>query len=136
MSVRLRERKPSKMEVQTKAYDLAAYTIAAAGNEKVVPKRYRWSIGEKIIDAALEITGHVDIANSMMLTNPDEAKLRHLEQRCAIANTFKLLTMVNTARRLSGFDEQRHMFWVGLVKEEQELLRGWMDSDRKRLKVI
>jgi hypothetical protein len=54
MSVRKRERKESKMDVQTKATDLAAYTIDNALKEKIVPKRDRWALGTRLVDTALE----------------------------------------------------------------------------------
>lgn len=124
------------MDVQTKAYDLAAYTIEAAGNEKVVAKRNRWSLGNRLVDTALELAGHIDNANSMLLNREDDAAERRMEQRRALAATFRLMTLVNTARRLSHFDGDKHLHWTELVKEEQELLRGWMESDRKRIKEL
>ena len=132
MSVRKRERKESKMDVQTKATDLAAYTIDNALKEKIVPKRDRWAMGTRLVDTALEMTTRIDTANTLRLDNEEEARQRRMEQRLALSATFRLMTLVHIARRLTHFDEAVHKHWTELVKEEQELLRGWMDSDRKR----
>ena len=134
MSVLKNERKPSKMEVQTKAYDLAAYTIKAAGNEKVVAKHNRWAIGKQLADVALLIVRNIDLANSMNLDFPVEAEKRRVFQDTALALTFNLISLIHVARSLSNFDMDKHKHWIGLVLEEQRLLRGWIDSDRKRLK--
>lgn len=120
------------MDVQTKATDLAAYTIDNALKEKIVPKRDRWALGTRLVDTALEMATRIDTANTLRLDNEDEAKQRHMEQRLALASTFRMMTLIHTARRLTHFDEAVHKHWTELVKEEQELLRGWMDSDRRR----
>lgn len=73
MSVRKWERKPSLMEVQLKAIDLLAYTIQQAANERVVPKRHRWSVGTRLIDCALDAALHIDIANTLDLFDASQA---------------------------------------------------------------
>lgn len=120
------------MDVQTKANDLAAYTIDNALKEKIVPKRDRWALGTRLVDTALEMATRIDTANTLRLDNEEEARQRRIEQRMALTATFRLMTLVHIARRLTHFDESVHKHWTELVNEEQELLRGWMDSDRKR----
>lgn len=132
MSVRKNERKESKMDVQTKAIDLSVYTIDNALKEKIIPKRDRWALGSRVVDTALELVTRIDTANSLRLDNNEEAGQRHMEQKLALAATYKLMTLVYIIRRLTHFDESVHKHWTELVKELQELLRGWIDSDRKR----
>lgn len=132
MSVRKSERKPSKMEVQTRAYELAAYTIRTAGSEKVVPKHHRWAIGNCLVQLALDLAQHIDFANTLSLDEPAERERRSLEQRLALAASFALLTAIHTAHAIAHFDADRLAHWVGLVLEVQRLLKGWRDSDRRR----
>ena len=132
MTVRKNERKPSKMEVQNKAYELAAYTIQTAGNERVVPKHHRWAIGNRLFQIAMDIAEHIDMANSLDLAVPAEREQRSLEQRNALAKTFALMTAIHVAHELSRFDAQKQAHWIGLVLEVQRLLKGWRDSDRRR----
>lgn len=120
------------MDVQSKAGELAAYTIGNALKEKIVPKRDRWALGTRLVDTALELATRIDTANTLRLDHPEEAARRLLEQRLALAATFRLMTLVHTARSLTHFDEAVHRHWTELVGEEQGLLRGWMDSDRRR----
>ena len=39
-----------------------------------------------------------------------------------------------TSRAITHFKERIHKHFIELVSEEQELLSGWMDSDRRRSK--
>ena len=56
MTVVAAQRRPNeRMEVQTQATELAAYTIQAAGNEHVCPKHHRWSLGARLTDSALAV---------------------------------------------------------------------------------
>ena len=134
MSVRRSERKPSKMDVQTKAAELAKYTIDNALKERIVPKRDRWALGNRLVDTALEIATRIDSANTLRLDSIEEASQRRLEQRMALSATFRMMTLIHTARAITHFEERIHKHWTELVSEEQELLRGWMDSDRRRSK--
>ena len=133
MTVRKNERKPSKMEVQNKAYELAAHTIQMAGNESVVPKHHRWAMGNHLFKIAMSIAEHIDMANSLDLFVPSEREQRSLEQSLALAKMFSLRTAIHTAHELSKFDDEKQKHWIGLVLEVQKLLKGWRESDRQRV---
>ena len=60
MSVPEGKRTESKLEVQTKAKQLAVYTVGICGNEKYFPKRDRWIITNRIVSTVLEIMEKVD----------------------------------------------------------------------------
>lgn len=133
MTVRKSERKESRMEVQLKAVELVAYTLQKAANEKVVPKRDRWALGLRLFDTALDIAAFIDTANSMDINDDDEARERRLSQRKALAATYRLMTLVHTAASLRQIGDA-YQHWTTLVMDTQRLLRGWMDSDRRRVR--
>jgi hypothetical protein len=68
MSVPEGKRTESKLEVQTKAKELALYTVTVCGNEKVFPKRDRWVITNRIVSTALTIMEEVDTANDIYVS--------------------------------------------------------------------
>lgn len=70
MSVPKSKRGTSKLEVITKANELATHTIHICSNESCFPKRYRWCITAKIVDAAVEISRLINMANSVYV-NPE-----------------------------------------------------------------
>ena len=57
MSVVKSKRTKGKMEVITKAHDLAEHTVRICSNEKNFPKRYRWCITAKVVDSAIRFLG-------------------------------------------------------------------------------
>ena len=132
MSVREPERKEGRMEVQTLAAKLVSYTVAEASKEKVVSKRNRWSIGDRLVGSALDLATHIDVANSLNLDLPDEAERRRSEQDMAIAKAFSLRTLVYVAREQSHFDGDKHAYWTGLVDEVVKLIKAWRESDTRR----
>ena len=67
MSVPEGKRTESKLEVQTKARELAKYTTEICSNEKVFPKRDRWCITNRIVNVVLTIMEEVDTAHGKLM---------------------------------------------------------------------
>lgn len=139
MSVPKSKRGTSKLEVITKANELATHTIHICSNESCFPKRYRWCITAKIVDAAVEISRLINMANSVYV-NPESEhwkadwELRRGYQVQALAQTYSLLTMMDIAYRTFGIEGSKMDYWTGLVINVQNLLRNWKRSDENRYK--
>lgn len=103
------------------------------------PKRYRWCITAKIVDAAVEISRLINMANSVYV-NPESEhwkadwELRRGYQVQALAQTYSLLTMMDIAYRTFGIEGSKMDYWTGLVINVQNLLRNWKRSDENRYK--
>ena len=134
MSVPKPEREEHPMDVQLAAIALAKYTMEEAEKETVVSKRSRWSLGDRMIDAALDAAGHLDIANSMKLEIPEEARERLVRQDMANANLFRLKTLIRIARERKLFPSKKEESWVRMVTDVQRMLGAWKESDRNRKK--
>lgn len=132
MSVHKAEQYESKMDVQTFAAALVDYTITEANKENVVAKRNHWSIGERLINAALDAAVAIDMANSMRIEIAEEARIRLVQQDLALAAIFRLKILIQVARNISGFAAQKQMHWTRLATNVQKLVTGWKDSDRLR----
>lgn len=133
MSVPKSKRGKSELEVVTKANDLATYTIHICSNEKCFPKRYRWCITAKIVDAAVDISRYIIMANSVFVgSDPAMYKLRKTYQTQALASTYSLLSMMDIAYRTFGIEGDRMESWTGKVIDVQTLLRNWKKSDDQR----
>lgn len=137
MSVVKSKRKSKKQPLQviTKANNLTTHTIRICSNENNFPKRYRWCITSKIVDAAVEIARNATIANSINADSDREMySLRKKYQTVALANTYSLLTLIDIAYNTFSLDGDKVDYWVGLVEEVQNLLRNWKRSDEQRYK--
>ena len=135
MSVPKSKRSTSDLEVITKSYELAAYTIQICSNEKHFPKRYRWCITNKIVETAIEISKYALCANSIYVGNDAEAyDLRLRYQTIALTDTYALLSLMQIAYRTFAIEGDRIDYWTGLVLEVQRLLRAWKQADGRRYK--
>lgn len=135
MSVPKSKRSTSDLEVITKSYELAAYTIHICSNEKHFPKRYRWCITNKIVETAIEISKYALCANSIYVGNDSEAyDLRRRYQTIALTDTYALLSLMQIAYRTFAIEGDRIDYWTGLVLEVQRLLRAWKQADGRRYK--
>ena len=134
MSVVKSKRGVGKMLVVTRSNELAVYTIRICSNEKSFPKRYRWCITNKLVEAALSINNCIVAANSVYVADGDDYayNLRRQYQTKALAETYALLSMIDIAYRTFGIESDRVEFWTRLVHEVQALLRNWRKSDNNR----
>jgi len=132
MSVVKNKRTESRLEVITRARELAAYTIKICSNEKNFPKRYRWCVTSKIVDSAIGINSLINKANSIYVKTDEDFKQRRECQVEAMSETYGMLTMMDIAYYTFGMDSKRIDHWTGLVLELQQLLRKWRDSDFDR----
>lgn len=134
MSVPVGKRTESKLAVQTKAKELALYTVTICGNEKIFPKRDRWILTNRIVTTTLEIMESVDVANSIYITTKGDFELRRKYQTIAFASTARLLGLMELAYVKYRIDSKRIRYWTQLVSDERSLIRKWGQSDKKRYK--
>ena len=136
MSVPKPERQQTLMEVQLEAIALATYTINEAEKDKIVSKRSRWSLGDRLITAALDIVTNIDMANTMRIDVVEEARERIVCQDKAIANIFQLKTLVRIARSKKLFESRIEEHWIRTATHVQDLITAWKESDRIRKRKI
>lgn len=134
MSVVKSKRDEGELVVVTKANELAMYTIKICSNETNFPKRYRWCITNKIVDAALEINNQIIKANSVFVKDQSDYELRKKYQTEGLAATYSLLSMIDIGYRIFGIDSKRIKHWTGLVLDVQNLMRNWRKRDIERYK--
>lgn len=136
MSVVKSKRGEGQLVVLTKASELAVYSIKICSNEKCFPKRYRWCITNKIVDAAVEISNNAVMANSVFVKDEFDYKLRKQYQTKALSSTYALLSMIDMAYRVFGIEAGRIEHWTRLTVEAQTMLRNWRKTDIERYKSL
>lgn len=132
MSVPEGKRTESKLEVQTKAKEMAKYTTEICSNEKVFPKRDRWILTNRIVTTALTIMEEVDMANDIHVTTGGDFEIRRNSQTIALANTAKLLGLMELAYIKYNIESSKIRHWTQLVSDTRELIKRWRQSDIKR----
>ncbi|MBQ0112134.1 MAG: hypothetical protein KBT03_03300 [Bacteroidales bacterium] len=128
MSVRVSERNNGKLMVLDKMSKLAVYTIHTLKKEKIIPKGYRWLISEKIANECLEAQCCMKRANSIYPKTASKELLNYriMQQNEAYAHLEALLMLIDNAYNLFEIEDRIIHFWVGLVVETENLLKGWI----------
>lgn len=134
MSVPEGKRTESKLAVQTKAIELADYTITICSNEKYFPKRYRWCLTNKIVDTATDIMSDINTANSIYVSTKGDYELRRQFQTRALAYTARLLGLMELAYIKFNISDKRIKHWTQLAIDVRELIKKWRKSDNYRYK--
>lgn len=137
MSVVAGNRSEGDLKVITVSGELCDYTLQITSNEKHFPKRYRWSITNRILQLTLDIDDHLIYANSVYVRPEDGSLLRRqTHQLEALELTNVLLRNIDRAYRRLGIDSDRIEYWTGLIKDLQRLIRGWYRKDKERYEAI
>lgn len=132
MSVPEGKRTESKLAVQTKAKELALYTVSICGNEKVFPKRDRWAVTNRIVSTALTIMEEVDVANDIFVSTKGDFELRRNSQTIALSSTAKMLGLMELAYIKYHIEGTRIQHWTQLVIEVRDLIKNWRKADKER----
>lgn len=137
MSVVAGKRSEGDLKVITVSGELCDYTLQITSAEKHFPKRYRWSITNRIVQTALDIDDHLIHANSVYV-RPDDGSLlrRQTHQLEALELTYVLLRNIDRAYRRFGVDSFNIEHWTALVMNLQRLIRGWYQKDKERYESI
>ena len=137
MSVVAGKRGEGDLKVITVSGDLCDYTLQITAAEKHFPKRYRWSITNRILQLTFDIDDHLVYANSVYVREGDGSLLRRqTHQLEALELTNVLLRNIDRAYRRLGIDSDRIEYWTGQIKELQRLIRGWYRKDKERYESI
>lgn len=94
-------------------------TFQITGSSRM-PKKYRFTLINRLQDTALEIYANIVTANDLNLQNPQEADERRKQQNSALTNIKLMEFYIKTA------------FKMGLVTSEQ--VAGRFNSDGREMK--
>ncbi len=134
MAVPEGKRTESKLEVLIKARELALYTSTVCNNNKIFPKRDRWLLTNKIVEASLVILEEVATANSIYVASPSDYIMRRDCQTKAFAYTSRILALIELAYMKYNFEDNRIVHWTRLCTDTRNLIRKWKKSDASRFK--
>ena len=131
-------RTPGRFDVLVKAKELVIYTIKVSNNEKHFPKKYRFTIVQKLQEKAMYILDCLTMANELNPSdkdgNIDEDIMtrRKLYQKEAYAACRSLLTQIDIAVELFDIDVSGVAYWTALCVEVKNKTNAWMSSDAAR----
>lgn len=143
MSVRSGDRTEGKLSVLVKSAKLKAYSLDLLRKEKIFPKSTRWLYANPIANAIRDIDGSIRMANAIYVTqnqdctyNKEELAIRYTEQIRAHGSVCMLYGLVEDAYSAGYIAGDRCEYWVSLIKELDDALKGWIKSDKQRYKNV
>lgn len=116
-----------------KAADLWLYTTDACANEKVVPKKYRYTTGTGLMNDADAICELIEGANMLDLRDPQEARERLRSQKAAMRKLQKLerkITRMLESKQYPGVTTKKAETWSRCAMSVRFMCAKWHKKDK------
>ena len=129
--VRKDERGEGKFDTQTKALELATYTVNITDNHKVFTPDHE-DTTKKIVAYATDICHRTRVAYNVPFKTREAGAERNRLQNVAIAECESLRSEIQIAKMVFHLRTKRVKYWDDLIVEVHDLLQKWRDSDADR----
>lgn len=132
-NVYTRNRKKTPFDVASNAEKLQDLVTLYVMDEKRVPKKWRYMIGQDLIAKADELNDNVIAANSIFATTEEELAKRKVYSQKAIINGYqlqrKLLRLIRCVPSATAGSLDEIM---AILSQEIDDLKGWRKNDKIR----
>lgn len=113
-----------------KAMELAEHTLRITSNCNRYPKKWRFSLVDKMQNKSLEIYEKIHEANR---TDIKDYKRERLElQTQAITYCEQLLFYIELSHKLSIINAKSMEYWSAMVNDVKKNTISWREKDKKR----
>lgn len=117
------------LQVIVKAKSLTVHTIKVTSNCKKFPKKYRFTLCDRMQNKAMTIYESLLEANRTLLSNKSE---RSNLQTKAILNCDELLFYIEMCLELQIIQPNSAEYWSGLVSDIKHMTIAWRTKDKNR----
>ena len=118
------------LKVILKAKELAKHTLLLTSNCNRYPKKFRFSLVDKMQNKALEIYEYLHEANRTDIK--DYARERSELQTKAITHCDELLYYIELSHELNIINIGSMEYWSGMVKDVKHMAIAWRKKDKER----
>lgn len=119
-----------KLRVILKAQELAEHTLRVTSNCRRYPKKYRFSLVDKMANKSLEIYEYLHEANRTDLK--DYRRERSELQTRAITYCDQLLFYIELSMKLGIINMDSMEYWSKMVTDVKRMAIAWRSKDRER----
>jgi hypothetical protein len=119
-----------ELRVILKAKELAKHTLIITSNCNRYPKKYRFSLVDKMQNKALEIYEHLYEANrtDLRLYPKERSEL----QTKAITKCDELLFYIELSMELNIINNKSTEYWSKMVSDIKHMAIAWRTKDKER----
>lgn len=120
----------TELKVILKAKDLCEHTLRVTSNCNRYPKKFRFSLVDKMQNKALEIYEYLYEANrtDLRLYRKERIDL----QTKAITHCDELLFYIELSQKLNIINVQSMEYWSKMVTDIKRMAIAWRTKDRQR----
>ena len=119
-----------KLKVILKAEELAEHTLKVTSNCNRYPKKYRFSLVDKMQNKSLKIYEYLHEANRTDLR--DYRRERSELQTKAITYCDQLLFFIELSYRLNIINDKSMGYWSKMVTDVKHMTIAWRSKDKER----
>ena len=120
----------TELKVILKSKELAKHTLILTSNCNRYPKKWRFSLVDKMQNKALEIYEYLHEANRTDLK--DYARERFELQTKAITMCDQLLYYIEMSYQLNIINIKSTEYWSKMVSDVKHMAIAWRSTDKKR----
>ena len=120
----------TELKVILKAKDLAEHTLRVTSNCNRYPKKYRFSLVDKMQIKSLSIYESLMEANRTDLTDYKRERLEL--QTSAITYCDELLFYIELSYKLNIINDKSMEYWSKMVSDIKHMTIAWRSKDRQR----
>lgn len=124
-------KKPQEFALITKAKTLVKHTDMMT-TEKRYPKKYRFTLVNRLQDKSLEIFECIVDANELSLTDKEECAERQRLQRRALTLCKTILFLIEVSYEKQLINAQQCETWTKAVCDVKNMTASWYKGDKAR----
>lgn len=132
MNQRPKQGNQSEFIIITKAKDLVKHTFLMT-NEKRFPKKYRFTVVNRLHDMTLDIFEYIQEANELDLSDIQEYKERQYRQKKALTKCKTVLFLIELAFEKGLINTDQCAAWTKHVLDVKYMTAKWKKQDRERV---
>lgn len=127
----MRQDKPIEKEMQViiKAKELASYTLKVTSNNNNFPKKFRFTLADRMQRKSFDIYESLLEANR---TRVENKYTRYDLQTQAVVSCEELLFYIEMSMMQNIITPKRAEYWSGLVSDVKHMTLAWRKRDKDR----
>lgn len=134
MSVPVPKRSKNELQALQDTLEFVVYTIHMCENEKIFPKKTRWTLCTRLIDTCLNIVCDIRSANKINVQTKEQAELRTKLQYEVLLDFEKVWGLLTVAEKTYPIPKEKLHNVSNLLLKSENIVTNWRNSDIKKYK--
>jgi hypothetical protein len=121
-----------EMTVVTKAKDLVKHTFTLTENTERFPKKFRFTLVNRLQNRSVDIFDCLIEANELDLRDPTEARQRERLQAKALTHLKEFLFLLELSFESGRINAKSLEYWSKLAFDVMYMTKAWKRRDKQR----